>query len=73
MRTLVSEHLQPLICWILTPKENVSKKARVERNVLQVCCEDGLKFDVNEEAWPNADLAIRSSYEGAVIDGLPAD
>ena len=31
------------------------------------------KFDVNEEAWPNADLAIHSSDEGALIDGLPAD
>ena len=30
-------------------------------------------FDVNEEAWPNADLIIRASYEGALIDGLPAD
>ena len=32
-----------------------------------------MKFDVNEEAWPNADLAIRATYEGALIDGLPAD
>ena len=32
-----------------------------------------MKFDVNEEAWPNADLVIHSSYEGALIDGLPAD
>ena len=32
-----------------------------------------MKFDVNEEAWPNADLVIRASYEGALIDGLPAD
>ena len=32
-----------------------------------------LKFDVNEEACPNADLAIRSSHEGALIDGLPAN
>ena len=53
--------------------ENVSKKARVARNVLQICCEDSLKFDVNEEAWPNANLAIRATYEGALIDGLPAD
>ena len=29
--------------------------------------EDKLKFDVNEEAWPNADLAIHSTYEGALI------
>ena len=35
--------------------------------------ENGVKFDVNEEAWPNADLAIRATYEGALIDGLPAD
>ena len=34
--------------------------------------ENGVKFDVNEEAWPNADLAIRATYEGALIDGLPA-
>ena len=53
--------------------ENVSKKARVARNVLHIRCEDSVKFDVNEEAWPNADLAIHSSYEGALIDGLPAD
>ena len=53
--------------------ENVSKKARVARNVLHIRGESELKFDVNEEAWPNADLAIRSSYEGALIDGLPAD
>ena len=32
-----------------------------------------MKFDVNEEAWPKADLVIRASYEGALIDGLPAD
>ena len=32
-----------------------------------------MKFDVNEEAWPNADLVVRSSYESALIDGLPAD
>ena len=32
-----------------------------------------MKFDVNEEAWPNADLVIRASYEGALIDGLPAN
>ena len=49
--------------------ENVSKKARVARNVLHIRGE----FDVNKEAWPNADLAIHSSYEGAWIDGLPAD
>ena len=32
-----------------------------------------MKFDVNEEAWPNADLAFRATYEGALIDGLPAN
>ena len=53
--------------------ENVSKKARVARNVLHIRGEDGVKFVVNEEAWPNADLVIRASYEGALIDGLPAD
>ena len=53
--------------------ENASKKARVARNVLHIRGESELKFDVNEEAWPNADLAIQSSDEGALIDGLPAD
>ena len=38
-----------------------------------MCGEDELKFDVNEEHWPNGELAIRSSYEGALIEGLPAD
>ena len=53
--------------------QNVSKKARVARNVLHILGEDNVSFDVNEEAWPNAELAIQSSYEGALIDGLPAD
>ena len=53
--------------------ENVSKKARVARNVLHIRGDDNVKFDVREEAWPNADLVIRASYEGALIDGLPAD
>ena len=39
--------------------ENGSKKARVARNVLHVRGEDSVKFDVNEKAWPNADLVIR--------------
>ena len=51
----------------------MSKKARVARNVLHIRGEDCVKFDVNEEAWPNADLVIRASFEGALIDGLPAD
>ena len=53
--------------------ENVSKKARVARNCLHIRGEDSVKFDVNEEAWPNADLVIRASCEGALIDGLPAN
>ena len=53
--------------------ENLSKKARVAGNVLHIRGESELKFDINEEAWPNADLAIRSSYEGALIAGLRAD
>ena len=52
---------------------NLSKKARVAKNVLHIRGEDNVKFDVTEEAWPNADLDIRASYEGALIDGLPAD
>ena len=50
----------------------MSKKARVARNVLHIRGEDSVKFDVNEEAWPNAELVIRASYEGTLIDGLPA-
>ena len=42
-------------------------------NVLHIRGEDSLKFGVNEEAWPNGDLVIQASYEGALIDGLPAD
>ena len=54
--------------------ENVPKKARVARNVFfSIRGENGVKFGVNEEAWPNADLAIRATYEGALIGGLPAD
>ena len=53
--------------------ENVPKKARVARNVFSIRGENGVKFDVNEEAWPNADLPFRATYEGALIDGLPAD
>ena len=53
--------------------ENVPKKAQVAKNVFSIHGENGVKFDVNEEAWPKADLAIRAKYEGALIDGLPAD
>ena len=57
----------------LVDDENVPKKARVARNVFSIRGENGVKFDVNEEAWPNADLVIRATYEGALIDGLLAD
>ena len=67
-RTLAISHQLELV-----DDENVSKKVRVARNVLHIQGEDSVKFDVNEEVWPNADLAIHSSYEGALIDGLPAD
>ena len=53
--------------------ENVSERARVARHVLHIRGEDNVKFDVNEEAWPNAELAFHSSYEGALIDGFSAD
>ena len=48
-------------------------RRRVARNVGHIRGEDVLKCDVNDEHWPNAELAIRSSYEGALIEGLPAD
>ena len=54
-------------------EENVSKRARVARNVLHIRGEEGVKFDVNEEACPNADLAVRAACEGALIDGLATD
>ena len=53
--------------------ENVPKRARVARNVLHIRGEDSVKFDVNEEAWPKAELVIRASCERTLIDGLPAD
>ena len=73
MRTTSDEDQRHLINWNQSTVKNVSKKARVARNVLHIRGEDNVKFDVNEEAWPNADLVIRASYEGALIDGLPAD
>ena len=54
-------------------EENDSKKARVARNLLHIRGEHELKFDVDEEAWPIADLAVRSSFECALIDEHPAD
>ena len=66
-------HPQPLIHWEPVADENVSKKARVARNALHIRGEDSVKFDFNRKAWPNAELAIHSSYEGALIDALPAD
>ena len=53
--------------------DNVSKKARVARNVLHIPGGDSVQFDVNEEACQNADLVIRACCEGALIDGLPVD
>ena len=66
-RPATSHQLEPV------DDENVSKKARVARNVLYIRGEESMKFDVSEEAWPNAELAIHSSFEGALIDGLTAD
>ena len=62
-----------LINWSQSMMKTCQKKARVARNVFSIRGENGVKFDVNEEAWPNADLAIRATCEGALIDGLPAD
>ena len=73
MRIISEEDQRHLIKWNPVDDENVSKKARVARNVLHVRGEDNVEFDDNEEAWPNADLVIRASYEGALIDGLPAN
>ena len=68
VRTLATSHpLDPCT------EENVTKMARVARNVLHLRGKDERKFDVNDEDWANADLAIRSSYEGALIDGLSTD
>ena len=57
-RPATSHQLEPV------DDENVLKKARAARNVLHIRGEDNVKYDVNEEAWPNADLAIHSSHEG---------
>ena len=64
---VTSHQLEPAV------DENVPKKARVARNVFSIRGENCVKFDVNQEVWPNADLAIRATCEGASIDGLPAD
>ena len=67
-RTLATAHpLEP------ASDENVSKTARMAKNVHHIRGESELKFDVNEEAWPNADLAIHSSYEGALTGRPLAD
>ena len=67
------EDQRHLVNWNQSMMKNVPKKARVARNVFSIRGENGVKFDVNEEAWPNEDLAIRATCEGALIDGLPAD
>ena len=59
--------------WDPDAEENVSKKVRVARSVHHIRGEEELEFDVSEDDWPNAELAVRSSYEGALNDGLPAD
>ena len=51
-RQATSHQLEP------ADDENVSKKARVARNVLHIRGEDNVKFDVNEEAWPNARFTL---------------
>ena len=58
--------------WDESRRTAPAEEANVEE-LLQTKGEDNVKFDVNEEAWPRADLAIHSSFEGALIDGLPAD
>ena len=73
MKITFKEDRRHLINWKTVDDENVPKKARVARNVFSIRGENGVKFNVNEEAWPNADLAIRATYEHALIDGLPAD
>ena len=55
LRTLAISHpLEPDV------EEHVTKKPRVARNVLRIRGEDELKFDVNEEDWPNADLVWKT-------------
>ena len=63
MWTAFKGHLPTHIRWNLPVTRMCRRKARIARNVLHICGESELKFDV----------AIRSSYEGALIDGLPAD
>ena len=70
MRIPSEEDQRHLINWNQWDDENVSKKARVARNVLHIRGDDSVKFDVNEEAWPNADMVTRASFEGALIDGI---
>ena len=68
LRSLATSHpLKP------EAPENVSKKARNARNLLQSRGAYELKFDVNEKALLNADLISRSDHGGALLDGLPTD
>ena len=73
MKTLPSEPLHFLIRWNLMPKKTLPRRHESRETYFTFVVKTIKKFDVNEEAWPNADLAVRSSYEGALIDGLPAD
>ena len=61
MRTLLSGHLQFLIRWNPMPKKTFPRTHESQETLLLIRGEDELTFDVNEEAWPNADLTVRSS------------
>ena len=54
-------------------REKNSRKHEWQETYFTSVVRTNLKFDVDEEDWPNAELAIRSSCEGALVDGLPAD
>ena len=70
--TAFKGHLQMHIRWNLPVTRTCRRKRESQETCFTSVVRVKLKFDVNEEACPNADLAILSSQEGALIDGLPA-
>ena len=73
MRTTFNEHPLLLIRWNLSMMKTCRRGHEWQETFFISVVRTILKFDVNEEAWPNADLASHSCCEGALIDGLPAN
>ena len=73
MRITSEEDQRHHINWKQSMMKTYRRRDEWQETFFSIRGENGVNFDVNEEAWPNAELDIRPSYEGAKIDGLPAD